>query len=185
MTEQVTIKRLRYFLFLKDYSSSDISTLEDEGKSLASWAIDYTLSCSIWQEDGPICWMEHVDSVQLYKDSIMYSTVNCRQNGGLFNISHMYGLSLKGKDCVPFLEKLIIVDVAGLAPGMGTLTVFTNEKGGAIDDYVITKVKDDHIYLVANAGCRYKDLAHIEEHMKASSPKVAMSLGTSMMRDLF
>ncbi|KAE8670174.1 Aminomethyltransferase [Hibiscus syriacus] len=66
---------------------------------------------------------------------------------------------------------LVIADVAGLAPGTGTLTVFTNEKGGAVDDSVITKVKDDHIYLVVNAGCRDKDLAHIEEHMKAFKSK--------------
>lgn len=102
-----------------------------------------------------------------YKDSIMDSTVNCRTNGSLFDVSHMCGLSLKGKDCVPFLEKLVVADVAGLSPGTGTLTVFTNEKGGAIDDSIVTKVKDDHIYIVVNAGCRDKDLAHIESHMKA------------------
>ena len=106
-----------------------------------------------------------------YKDSIMDSTINCRENGSLFDVSHMCGLSLKGKDAAPFLEKLVIADVAGLAPGTGTLTVFTNEKGGAIDDSVITKVTDDHIYLVVNAGCRDKDLAHIEEHMKAFKAK--------------
>ncbi|XP_043691337.1 aminomethyltransferase, mitochondrial [Telopea speciosissima] len=106
-----------------------------------------------------------------YKDSIMDSTLNCRENGSLFDVSHMCGLSLKGKDSISFLEKLVVADVAGLAPGTGTLTVFTNEKGGAIDDSVITKVKDDHIYLVVNAGCRDKDLAHIEEHMKAFKAK--------------
>lgn len=83
----------------------------------------------------------------------------------------MCGLSPKGKDCIPFLEKLVIADVAGLAPGTGSLTVFTNEKGGAIDDSVITKVQNDHIYLVVNAGCRDKDLAHIEKHMKAFKAK--------------
>ncbi|KAK6149737.1 hypothetical protein DH2020_017262 [Rehmannia glutinosa] len=96
-----------------------------------------------------------------YKDSIMDSTLNCRTNGSLFDVSHMCGLSLKGKDCIPFLEKLVVADVAGLAPGTGTLTVFTNEK----------EVTDDHIYLVVNAGCRDKDLAHIEEHMKAFTSK--------------
>ncbi|CAO2823645.1 unnamed protein product [Amaranthus hypochondriacus] len=106
-----------------------------------------------------------------YKDSIMDSTVNCRENGSLFDVAHMCGLSLKGKDCIPFLEKLVIGDIAGLAPGTGTLSVFTNEKGGSIDDTVITKVKDDHIYLVVNAGCRDKDLAHIEEHMKVFKSK--------------
>ncbi|XP_010909941.1 aminomethyltransferase, mitochondrial [Elaeis guineensis] len=106
-----------------------------------------------------------------YKDSITDSTLNCRQNAGLFDVSHMCGLSLTGHDCVPFLERLVIADVAGLRDGTGTLTVFTNERGGAIDDSVITKVKDDHIYLVVNAGCRDKDLAHIGAHLGAFKAK--------------
>lgn len=101
-----------------------------------------------------------------YKDSIMDSTLNCRSHGGLFDVSHMCGLSLKGKDAVPFLEKLVVADVAALKPGTGTLTVFTNENGGAIDDSVVTKVGDHHIYLVVNAGCRDKDLEHIGKHME-------------------
>ncbi|KAH0451362.1 hypothetical protein IEQ34_018661 [Dendrobium chrysotoxum] len=106
-----------------------------------------------------------------YKDSIMDSTVNCRENGGLFDVSHMCGLSLTGKDSVAFLERLVVADVAGLRPGTGTLTVFTNERGGAIDDSVVTKVREDHIYLVVNAGCRDKDLAHIGEHLEAFKAK--------------
>lgn len=101
-----------------------------------------------------------------YKDSIMESTVNCRTNGSLFDVSHMCGLSLKGKDCIPFLEKLVVGDVTSLAPGTGTLSSFTNEKGGIIDDTVVSKVKDDHLYIVVNAGCREKDLEHIESHLK-------------------
>ncbi|KAL3596133.1 hypothetical protein D5086_007770 [Populus alba] len=77
----------------------------------------------------------------------------------------------QGQGLYSFLEKLVIADVAALAPGTGTLTVFTNEKGGAIDDSVITKVQNDHMYIVVNAGCRDKDLAHIEEHMKAFKAK--------------
>jgi aminomethyltransferase len=106
-----------------------------------------------------------------YKDSIMESTVNCRSNGSLFDVSHMCGLSLTGRDAVSFLEKLVVADVAGLKPGTGTLTVFTNERGGAIDDSVITKVKDDHIYLVVNAGCRDKDLDHIGGHLETFKAK--------------
>ncbi len=49
-------------------------------------------------------------------------------------------------------------DIAGLKNGTGTLSVLTNEKGGIIDDTVVTKVDDNHIYLVVNAGCREKDL---------------------------
>ncbi|EMS49413.1 Aminomethyltransferase, mitochondrial [Triticum urartu] len=55
--------------------------------------------------------------------------------------------------------------------GTGSLTVFTNDKGGAIDDSVVTKVNDHHVYLVVNAGCRDKDLAHIGAHMEAFQKK--------------
>lgn len=48
----------------------------------------------------------------------------------------------QGKDAVKFLEGLVVGDIAGLADGTGSLSVFTNEKGGIIDDTVITKVCD-------------------------------------------
>lgn len=48
----------------------------------------------------------------------------------------------------------MVGDVAGLPNGSGSLSVFTNEKGGIIDDTVVTRVADDEIYLVVNAGCR-------------------------------
>ena len=49
-------------------------------------------------------------------------------------------ISVQGKDAVPFLEKLVVGDIAGIENGSGSLTVFTNEKGGIIDDSVVTKV---------------------------------------------
>lgn len=103
-----------------------------------------------------------------YKDSIMDSTLNCRSNAALFDVSHMCGLTLKGKDAIKFLERLVVGDIVGLEDGNGTLSVFTNEKGGIIDDTVITKVNGTEIYLVVNAGCREKDLAHLDKHLKAA-----------------
>lgn len=47
---------------------------------------------------------------------------------------------LQGKDAVAFLESLVVGDIAGLADGTGSLSVFTNENGGIIDDTVVTKV---------------------------------------------
>ena len=48
---------------------------------------------------------------------------------------------MQGKEAIPFLEKLVVGDVAGIENGSGSLTVFTNDKGGIIDDTVLTKVK--------------------------------------------
>jgi hypothetical protein len=54
----------------------------------------------------------------------------------------------QGKDAVPFLEGLVVGDIKGLKDGTGSLSVFTNEKGGIIDDTVITKVSKQHSQVV-------------------------------------
>jgi len=102
-----------------------------------------------------------------YKDSIMEATKHCRTNASLFDVSHMLGSSIKGKDAVPFIESLVVGDIASLKDGTGTLSVVTNDKGGIIDDTVITKVNDEDIYVVLNAGCADKDRAHINKHLAA------------------
>ena len=101
----------------------------------------------------------------------MDATIHCRTHASLFDVSHMCGLTLRGKDAIKFLEGLVVGDIVGLADGTGSLSVFTNEKGGIIDDTVITKVTDEEIYLVVNAGCREKDLAHIGKHLDAFKAK--------------
>lgn len=47
---------------------------------------------------------------------------------------------IQGKDAVPFLEHLVVGDIAGIPNGSGSLSMFTNENGGIIDDTVVTKV---------------------------------------------
>jgi glycine cleavage system aminomethyltransferase T len=54
---------------------------------------------------------------------------------------HNVSSEAQGKDAIAFLETLVVGDIAGLADGTGTLSVFTNEQGGIIDDTVITKVR--------------------------------------------
>ena len=55
----------------------------------------------------------------------------------------------------------VVADLKGLKDGTGTLSVMTNERGGIIDDTVITKVNMNDYYVVLNAGCAEKDQAHI------------------------
>ena len=45
----------------------------------------------------------------------------------------------------------------------GSLTVFTNTSGGIIDDLIVTKTDDGYLYVVSNAGCRFKDMPHMAE----------------------
>jgi aminomethyltransferase len=114
-----------------------------------------------------------------YKDSIMEATEWCRTKCSVFDVSHMCGLTLSGRDAVAFLEGLVTGDVAGLADGTGSLSVLTNARGGIVDDTVVTKVTPTEVYMVVNAGCREKDLAHLGEHLaaaKAAGKDVALAV---------
>ena len=40
----------------------------------------------------------------------------------------------------------------------GSLSLFTTESGGIIDDLIVNKTDKRHLYVVSNAGCRHKDM---------------------------
>jgi len=100
-----------------------------------------------------------------YKDSIMESTQWCRENASLFDVSHMCGVSFKGKDAIPFLHSMVVGDISSLEDGTGSYSLITNDKGGIVDDTVLTRVAEDNVYLVVNAGCRDKDLGHFGKYL--------------------
>ncbi|KAF9169637.1 hypothetical protein BGX21_010176 [Mortierella sp. AD011] len=88
-----------------------------------------------------------------------------RTNASVFDVSHMLATRITGKDRVKFYETLTVADIENLPVGSSTLSVFTNENGGIIDDTIICKHQDS-LYIVSNAGCADKDLAHIRSHLK-------------------
>ena len=106
-----------------------------------------------------------------YKDSIMEATKHCRGKASIFDVSHMLGSSMRGKDAIEFVESIVVGDIRGLKNGTGTLSVVTNDKGGIIDDTVVTKVNDEDVYIVLNGACSEKDQAHINKHLKAFKAK--------------
>ena len=66
---------------------------------------------------------------------------------------------VRGKDSLSFIEQLCVADVKqGLQSNQSTLTVFTNSRGGIIDDLIVTKLDESNLYIVSNAGCRHKDI---------------------------
>ncbi|KAJ7879272.1 hypothetical protein B0H14DRAFT_3435154 [Mycena olivaceomarginata] len=84
-----------------------------------------------------------------------------RTEAGLFDVGHMVQSMFRGPTVIPFLEWLTpsLALLAPLAPYSSTLSVLLNEKGGIIDDLMITKHAEDAYYVVTNAGCRERDLA--------------------------
>ena len=103
--------------------------------------------------------------VQYGKVGIAASHKHVRNHCGLFDVSHMLQSKIHGKDNIKFMESMIVGDILGLKDNTGTLSLFTNENGGIIDDLICSKTADGYLYVVSNAGCKEKDLAHMRERL--------------------
>lgn len=104
----------------------------------------------------------------LYKGlGVMKEHLWCRSDGksSLFDVSHMGQIKWYGKDRVEFLEKIVVGDIKGLVPNSGCLSLITNEKGGIIDDTVITNA-GDFIYMVVNGATKMGDMKHFQQQME-------------------
>lgn len=65
----------------------------------------------------------------------------------------------------------MVGDVQGLKDNHGTLSVFVNESGGIIDDFIVSKTSSGFLYVVSNAGCRDKDLALLNSNLALAKNK--------------
>ncbi|CDH61042.1 glycine cleavage system protein t [Lichtheimia corymbifera JMRC:FSU:9682] len=92
------------------------------------------------------------------------SHLHTREKASIFDVSHMLQTRVVGKDRKKFFETLVVADLHQLPVGQGTLSLFTNEQGGIIDDTIIMQ-QDDCLYVVSNAACADSDLAHIRKHL--------------------
>uniref|UniRef100_A0A2I3HXQ9 Aminomethyltransferase n=2 Tax=Nomascus leucogenys TaxID=61853 RepID=A0A2I3HXQ9_NOMLE len=101
-----------------------------------------------------------------YRDSHTDSHLHTRQHCSLFDVSHMLQTKILGSDRVKLMESLVVGDIAELRPNQGTLSLFTNEAGGILDDLIVTNTSEGHLYVVSNAGCWEKDLALMQDKLR-------------------
>ncbi|PNJ32162.1 AMT isoform 5 [Pongo abelii] len=101
-----------------------------------------------------------------YRDSHTDSHLHTRQHCSLFDVSHMLQTKILGSDRVKLMESLVVGDIAELRPNQGTLSLFTNEAGGILDDLIVTSTSEGHLYVVSNAGCWEKDLALMQDKVR-------------------
>lgn len=87
-----------------------------------------------------------------------------RTDSGMFDVSHMTVVDLKGSDVRSFLSQLVANDVAKLqVAGKALYTCMLDQQGGVIDDLIIYYMAEDWFRLVVNAGTRDKDMAWINQ----------------------
>ncbi|CAM3191286.1 glycine cleavage system aminomethyltransferase GcvT [Pseudomonas plecoglossicida] len=100
-----------------------------------------------------------------YPLGVLKEHLHTREQAGLFDVSHMGQIILRGKDAAQALESLVPVDIVDLPVGMQRYAMFTNEQGGILDDLMVANLGDDTLFLVVNAACKDQDLAHLQKHI--------------------
>src|SRR5262245_35721950 len=92
-----------------------------------------------------------------------------RTRCGLFDVSHMGEIELRGVGAAAFCQELTVNDVRRLDDGDGQYSVLCNEHGGVLDDLVVFRLSADRFLLVVNAGNTEADLAWITRRAPASA----------------
>ncbi|MHA1113094.1 MAG: glycine cleavage system aminomethyltransferase GcvT [Alphaproteobacteria bacterium] len=95
-----------------------------------------------------------------YGAGIVAEHLHTRAGAALFDVSHMGQIALRGEGAAGALETLVPGDIRDLAPGALRYTLLTDDKGGILDDLMVTN-EDGHLFLVVNAARKQDDLAHL------------------------
>jgi aminomethyltransferase len=91
-----------------------------------------------------------------------------RRDAGMFDVSHMLAVDLRGARVREYLRYLMANDVAKLtSPGKALYSCMLNPTGGVIDDLIIYFLDESWFRVVVNAGTRDKDLAWMKQHAAA------------------
>ena len=97
-----------------------------------------------------------------------------RRDAGMFDVSHMTVVDLRGARTRDFLRHLVANSVDKLKkPGKALYTAMLDEQGGVIDDLIIYFMAEDFFRLVVNAATRDKDLAWIAKQAQAFAVQVS------------
>jgi glycine cleavage system T protein (aminomethyltransferase) len=87
---------------------------------------------------------------------------------GLFDVSHMGRLELRGAGAVALADRLITNDLARIGVGQAVYTCACNREGGILDDLIVYKLEPAQVLVVCNASNRAKIVAHTASEVAAA-----------------
>ena len=96
-----------------------------------------------------------------------------RQEVGVFDVSHMGEVRVKGADAEKFVNHIFVNDVTGAPDGQIFYGMMCYENGGTVDDLLVYKVNDNEFFLVINASNIDKDVAWIIQNAEGFDVEIA------------
>lgn len=104
-----------------------------------------------------------------------------RSSAGLFDVSHMGEIEVRGNEALALLQTLTTNDVSRLVDFQAQYTVLATPEGGAVDDLLIYRHGADHYLLCVNASNTDKDFQWIVENNKTSAEVINISAETAQL----
>ena len=92
-----------------------------------------------------------------------------RTHAGLFDVSHMGEIDVRGRDAIAFINRITSNDVTKLVDGQAQYTALTTHEGTVVDDLLVYRVADDHLLLVVNASTTEKDWEWINSNLSGEN----------------
>jgi len=92
-----------------------------------------------------------------------------RKHAGLFDVSHMGEVDVRGSDAIAFVNRITSNDVSKLVDGQAQYSALTTPQGTVVDDLVICRFAADHLLLVVNASTTDKDWQWITSNLAGES----------------
>jgi aminomethyltransferase len=114
--------------------------------------------------------------------SILAEARAVRNDAGMFDVSHMARVRMRGPGAHDVLQRLGTNDLDRISPGRAQYTLWCTPDGGTIDDLIVLWMGPEEFVVVMNASRREDDLDHLEEHAKnADVTIVDETLDTAML----
>jgi aminomethyltransferase len=104
-----------------------------------------------------------------YSAGTMTEHLRTRTHAGLFDVSHMGEIIVRGSDAIPFINGLVSNDATKLVDGQAQYSALTTPAGTVIDDLLVYRFGEDDLLLVVNAGTTDKDWDWIKSHHGAEN----------------
>lgn len=105
-----------------------------------------------------------------------------RQKAGVFDVSHMTVVDIRGDGTSGLLRRLLANDVDRLRqPGRALYSCMLNESGGVIDDLIVYFIAPGHYRVIMNASTRDKDLAWLRSNAGDSDVEIRERSDTAML----
>jgi aminomethyltransferase len=95
-----------------------------------------------------------------------------REKVGLFDVSHMGVINIRGEGAEEFIDYLVTNEIAGKSPGRTIYTLLCNEHGGVVDDILVFIKSPTDYFVVANASNVSNVLKHLQKQAVAFDVEV-------------